>query len=202
MSSIRTVLSDPDEFFARRNTSPTVVLPALVVAMLGVIGIMKSLLTAWILDGPNTPPTFPILLATSLVIPFVFWAFYGVVFYAISSLFDADDSLRDTVVLTGWGFLPGVLYGVLTLVVVAVTLDPSPTTGGGSRTAMEMVARGTLASLVLGFVDLLFTLWSAYIWVAAVRHARNVTRRQAIVTVGVPVGLLAIFDVVGLSIPV
>ncbi|WP_458206599.1 YIP1 family protein [Haladaptatus sp. NG-SE-30] len=202
MSSIRTVLFDPDTFFFRRNTSPTFVLPALVVAMLGIVGIAKSLVTVWILDGPNTPPSFPILLAISLVIPFVIWAFYGVVFYAISSLFDADGSLRDTVVLSGWGFLPTVLYSVVTLVVVAVALDPSPAARAGSQTAMEMVARGTLATLVLRSVDLLFTLWSAFVWVAAVRHARDITRRQAIVTVGIPVGIFTILDMVGLSIPV
>lgn len=35
----------------------------------------------------------------------------------------------------------------------------------------------------------LITLWMAYIWVYALKHGRNLTRREATIAVGVPIGL-------------
>jgi hypothetical protein len=47
------------------------------------------------------------------------------------------------------------------------------------------------ASSVIG---ILFTLWSAIIWIFGIKHARNIPIRDAMITVGVPVGVCILYS--------
>ena len=44
-------------------------------------------------------------------------------------------------------------------------------------------------------IGILLMLWSANIWIFAVKHARNLSARNALITVGVPVGLYVIYTI-------
>ncbi|WP_435153132.1 YIP1 family protein [Haladaptatus sp. DFWS20] len=202
LHTIQTVLFSPDSFFARRKSAPALVLPVLVVACVGLLDVVEPLLAMVVLDA-NDPKNFlPTVVGVGFVLTFVVWLFYSVAFYAISSLFDAEGSLRDTMAVTGWGYLPSIIHSALMLVVVAVELDPSSAGIAGPQPTMEMLAGGAVGSLLLRLVGLLFALWRAYIWVAGVQHVRNVTRRQAIVSVGIPVAIVIIPSLLGVSFPV
>ncbi len=201
LNSIRTVLFDPDSFFARRRSALALAFPLLVVGIVSLFDVAKPLLAIAVLDANDPNGILPTVVVVGFVLTFIVWLFYGVAFYAISSLFDAEGSLRDTMAVTGWGYLPMVIHSALMLVVVAVALDPS-NAGITSSPTTEMVAGGALGSLLLRLVGLLFALWRAYIWVEGVKHVRNVTRRQAIVSVGIPVAIFLVPGLLSVSFPV
>ncbi|MEA1908044.1 MAG: YIP1 family protein, partial [Euryarchaeota archaeon] len=48
------------------------------------------------------------------------------------------------------------------------------------------------ASMIIG---IFLTLWSANIWIFGIKYARNLSARDALITVGVPVGLYLIYNI-------
>jgi len=40
-----------------------------------------------------------------------------------------------------------------------------------------------------GIIGILLVLWSANIWIFGIKHVRNVSTKNALITVGVPVGI-------------
>jgi len=53
-----------------------------------------------------------------------------------------------------------------------------------------------MASTVIG---ILLTLWSANIWVFAIMYSRNLTVKNALIAVGVPIGLYTLYMIYTLS---
>jgi len=44
-------------------------------------------------------------------------------------------------------------------------------------------------------MGIVLTVWSANIWIFALLHARNLSTRNAVLTVGIPIGLSIVFSV-------
>jgi len=44
-----------------------------------------------------------------------------------------------------------------------------------------------------GIIGILVVLWSANIWIFGIKHARNVSTKNALITVGVPVGMYIVY---------
>jgi hypothetical protein len=44
-------------------------------------------------------------------------------------------------------------------------------------------------------LGLIFTLWSANIWIFGVKYARNLSLKNAVITVGIPIGLSVLYTV-------
>ncbi|MDQ1276694.1 MAG: hypothetical protein QG610_2272, partial [Euryarchaeota archaeon] len=61
-----------------------------------------------------------------------------------------------------------------------------------SESMTQMLSNNPLyyASQAIGILCLLL---SAYIWVFALLHARNISMKNAIITVGIPVGLYVVY---------
>ena len=49
-------------------------------------------------------------------------------------------------------------------------------------------------------ITIVFLLWSANIWIFGMKHARNLTLKNAAITVGVPVGIYIIYQIVSLGV--
>ena len=71
--------------------------------VLGLLGVAMPELTIWVFDGNlrEMPEHSAVFLSVLFVVTFIVWSFYGVAFYAVSSVFEAEGSLCDTVVLAG-----------------------------------------------------------------------------------------------------
>ncbi|SIQ96757.1 Yip1 domain-containing protein [Haladaptatus litoreus] len=197
---IRTVLFAPNTFFARREAS-RLSFSALIVVVLGLLGVARPLLTVFRLDSDSVGGVLPVLLVVAFGGVFVVWALYSMLFHGLSALFGAEGSLRDVITVTGWGFLPSVFHSALLFAIGIVLLDPASSGDVHSQTAMQMMSSGPLFDLLLRFIELLFTLWSATIWVAGIQHVRKVSRREAIISVGIPVAIFTVLSLVDFSIP-
>jgi len=52
---------------------------------------------------------------------------------------------------------------------------------------------------VAGIVSILFLIWSANIWIFGMKYARNLSTRDAALTVGIPVGVYILYTVITLA---
>ena len=66
---------------------------------------------------------------------------------------------------------------------------------------VESVTTGMLSdplTPISGIVGILFLIWSANIWIFGMKYARNLSTRNAVLTVGIPVGLYILVNLVTL----
>lgn len=190
-------LTSPDSFFAERDEDPSLLYPAVIVAVVGLLSVLAvvPVFLALTRGVPSGAEPFLVVgavigIASALVGSFVMWLLYAAAFHAISAVFDGEGRFRKTFVLTGWGFLPRVFASALsvaaTLVVFRGRSFPPLSDPQAVRAFTRSLRSDPLLQLVAA-VGALLTLWSGYIWLYAVAHSRDLTRRQALLTVALPV---------------
>lgn len=190
-------LTRPDSFFAERAEDPSLLYPAVVVAVVGLLSVLASVPVFLALRegipegaGPFLAVGAAVGVAFAFVGPFVVWLLFAAAFHAISAVFDGEGRFRKTFVLAGWGFLPRVFASALSLVATLVVLRGRSYPPLTDPQAIQAFARSLQADPLLRAVTavgILLTLWSGYIWLYAVANARDLTRRQALLTVALPV---------------
>lgn len=48
---------------------------------------------------------------------------------------------------------------------------------------------------IASILGIIFTLWSANIWIFGVKYARDLSLRNAVITVGIPIGLGLLYTI-------
>lgn len=183
------IVTDPDQFFRRRNDEERLWPGTIILLCSSVIGaagtIAVTLHTAQVLpSGVRSVATFGALIGVVIsgLLPLTLWGGFSTVLHLSSAWFsDADGEFRTTVRLTAWGFFPYLLTvsvstGVL-LVVIFTT--PLPTDAANLATYAQSVRQNPLFLLV-DIVRFVCAIWSGFLWAFAVKHARNVTVRQGV----------------------
>lgn len=202
MSPDTTVLTDPRTFFRERADDPSLKGPALVVTAIGVLTafalVFQYRTFVQLFEGieGTSDTVIQVILAvtflTTLVSPFVIWLLYAGVFHAISVVFDGDGEFSDTLALVGWGFVPSVLNGLASVVLefyrfeirgVDVPSDLNPESMGEFTAQIQEGPVVVLSALLA----IAFTLWSAYLWTLAMEYARDLSTRNAVLTIALPV---------------
>lgn len=123
------------------------------------------------------------------------WVFLSAIFHVMSALYNGEGSFRSTIVRTGIGFLPIAGSGLVNAgaIVVAtrgVTFPDSPEQLGPF---VQQLTTGPLFTAT----DLLgvgFAFWSAWIWIAGLQTARNISRGAAQKIVAVPVSVWIVWQ--------
>ncbi|MCK8518475.1 YIP1 family protein [Methanoculleus sp. 7T] len=208
------VLLNPGRFFEERMQSePSLKIPALIAFIIGLIGAVSAALTANMIIGllPAEAQAFgPVMVAFTVVgaiiVGFLSWVIYSGVFYLLSMLFKGEGSFKRTLEVTGYGLLPQVFGGIigaafLYRVISSLTVP--------TATSPEQIAEVTesLTNLMMtdplmqvaGLVGILFVVWSANIWIFGMKYARNLSTRDAALTVGIPVGLYIVYTLITLT---
>jgi hypothetical protein len=199
-------LFNPDEFFRRRAEDPGMLPAVAILLVVGVVGAVGAVPTiqATFRALPQEAQAFSFIGYVSAVVgallgPFVRWLLYAGAFQIISSaLYDAEESFRDTLALVGWGFVPSILATAVSAVVAflvfsSVTFPTDPQ----QIQAFTRELRTRPEFLVSSLLGVLFLLWSALLWVFAVKHGRDVTEREAVVTVAIPVAIGLVWRLLG-----
>lgn len=135
----------------------------------------------------------------------------AIVFYLFSLAVGGEGSLGDTFKLNGWGFVPAIVAGIVTAIGQFVALQsvgvPDLPENLNEETAQQFTQalaeftsalQSQPAVRIATLLAVLLTIWQAVIWVYATRHARNLSVRRAAIAVGIPVGLLVLFNLYSL----
>jgi hypothetical protein len=203
------VLFNPRGFFAERvKHEESLKVPALIVLAVGIIGavsaVMVSNLTVAILPA-EVQALGPVILIFSalaaLVGTFIVWALVAALFYVVSIALKGEGSFQQTLAFVGYGYLPQVFGGIVASVFYYLWMTsvriPSVTDPNQIAGLLEDLLADPLLQMAT-VVSLLFLLWSANIWVFGVMYARNLSTRDAALTVGIPVGLYLIYTFVNI----
>lgn len=196
MSALQ-VLTNPEQFFERASDDPRLLPPTAV----SVVAAVFSALSVWpFIQALNrglqadAGAASSIITTTSLVGgllgPLLLWVILTALFHAISAVFfGGSGEFTTTLAFVGWGNIPAIFSGAFGAAVnyyVYSDLTVPSISDPQKIHHFTQQLRAQPEFQVLTLVGVAFVVWQAFIWTYAIEHARNVTLREAAITVGVP----------------
>mgnify|MGYP001228289570 CR=1 FL=1 len=207
---MKDLLFNPNLFFSEKSKNEvSFKYPILLVLIYSVISIGSSILMMNKMKGilPLDGNSF---ISTAVTLgsviggffgAFLYWIILAGIFYFISFLFNSNGSFKRTLEFVGYGFAPQILGAIANLFVMYYLLPSVPISSQSPQLFAESfkqaLANNPFSFAAETFAILCFLL-SANIWVFALVHARNMSTKNAILTIGVPVGLTLIYQVYSL----
>jgi hypothetical protein len=177
------VLTNPDRFFAELSqrgvnlrTPFTIVLVAAIVATISNV-VMSGVRAPLFPRGVGVYRCLPAMtrIISGFIAPFGSWLLCSAIFYAISRLFGGTGSFERVFEFVGYGFIPHIVESVVGLAVIMVA---SP-----NELIFESFQQTHPLILIFSIIQLLLVLCGVVIWIFAVKHARNIGTKHAIITV-------------------
>ncbi len=177
------VLLNPDQFFAELSqrgvnlrTPFTIVLVAAIVATISNV-LMSGVMAPSFPRGVGTYGCLPVMtrVISGFIAPFGSWLLCSGAFYAISRLFGGTGSFERVFEFVGYGFITHIVGSVVGLAVIMV-VPPNELLFENFQQIHPLV-------LIFSIIQLLIVLCGVIIWIFAVKHARNIGTKHAIITV-------------------
>ncbi len=195
------VLTNPNKFFeARMKGEESLRIPVLIVLISGIISGLSSFLqnSITVKMMSEVPPEaqgivsiMPTVSAIGLVMFFlIFWVFVAAIFYLISCIFKGEGDFNRTLEFVGYGYIPmifgGIIGAILMYTIVSTAHIPVVTDPAKMAEALGLLLKSPMMLLSYA-ISFLFMLWSANIWIFGLKHARNLTTKNAVITITIPV---------------
>ncbi|WP_440952897.1 YIP1 family protein [Methanococcoides sp. FTZ1] len=198
--SLTQVLTNPNGFFAEKaKTEVEMRTPILIILVIAVLGAINGvIMTRKIMEIlPPEAAAFASIGAIGAAIgafigAFFMWIIYSGVFYAISSILGGEGSFKRVLEAVAYGFIPSIASSIIGVIVIATSFSME----NFDMQNPELMEQAMLndptmrMSMILG---ILFTLWSANIWIFGLVHARHMSVKNAAISVLVPVGLYILY---------
>lgn len=205
------VLVRPRRFVEDVVDAPPRVGPVALVALTGGITLAAQLLLVSMTVRGDGPTLSYVATAVRVTLPamntlgaaisfghvFVYWLAYVALFYVASEPFaDDDDDLSTLFWVSGWGFLPWFLAGVVWLVsmIASAQIVHPPATSAGNAAFVRQVQDTVLVDASQS-LDHVATAWSLGIWTVAVAVVRDLPYSRAAIAVA-PVAAFEVAKVV------
>lgn len=218
------LLLHPDAFFQSRMKDPEQLkVPGLIVVVGGII----AAITGYIISGMygellsgltgGMGPIFSVIGAVTAFFGFIIisWLIFAVVFFLISMVFSGKGSFKRTLEFIGYGLIPVIIGSVITLIIslyyiplVHIPVISSVTNPAAIQQAMNQITADPAYReymLMSSVVSIIFTIWSANLWIFGVKHARDLPIKKAAISVLIPVVVYIVYIlyivIVGVQIP-
>lgn len=191
------VLTDPDRFFETDPRAGSLRWSASVVtfsALLGIISsivIMKQMVVGLSASGRAFVAIgYAIGTVASFLSSYFIWFLYAGIFYSISIYFDGKGDFKSVFVHIGWGFIPEIISSLLSVGAILIVAGKvgHPSSVDALNTFVQTIQTDPVMRVVK-LVGLALAIWQAQIWIFAVKHARSLSIRHAIATVGIPMAV-------------
>ncbi len=205
--SVVEIFTNPRGFFEALETQPVSLrMPALIVLAVGIIAAITAYQISSVLMSALAIPGVQGLggvigaigAISAIIFTMLFWVIYTAVFFVISMAFNGRGDFNRLLSYVGYGHLPQVIGGVISLLLTWSYLStlrvPSLTDPQAIQAWTVSLTKDPTMRLA-SVVGLLFLLWSANLWIFGVRNGRNLSTRDAAITVGVPVLLYVLYTV-------
>jgi hypothetical protein len=209
MSSLKDLVFNPQRFFSERMAEEeSLRIPLMIVLIIGIIGsvsaILVSNLTVQLL--PAEAAQFGSIVVViggigAVLGTFFMWLIWTVAFFILSSLLGGSGTFRRTLEFVGYGMLPQVPGGIISAILFYVYLSGISVPPVSDPQQIQEVITGLLTAPMMQFavlVGILFLLWSANLWIFGMKEGRRLSIRNAVITVGVPVGIYLIYTIINL----
>lgn len=202
---MKTLLFNPSLFFSEKLKSEiSFKYPLLIMLVNSIIALGSSFIVMNKIMGslPSNVGSFKLIAILggavgALVATFIYWVILTGFFYLISALFHSKGSFWRTLEFVAYGFVPQIFSGVVGFIVLYALLPSLNTSLQNPQlfaVSIENMFKSNPLFLSSQVFGILCFLLSAYIWIFALLHARNMSIKNAIITVCVPVGLSLIYQ--------
>ena len=218
-NSIIKILMNPDAFFQGiTGEHENLKRPALIVLFSALVGAAAAYLIvgptvklmSGMIAGMDTIIILGAVIAT-LVITVISWLVYAGIFFILSTVFKGKGTFNRTVEMVGYGFLPQIMGGIITVLVALeyiprVIVQPVPAGTTDSQVLLAATTSMMHDPAMMAFtqittlVSVVFLLWSANIWIFGLHHSRLLSVRDAALCVGIPVVLYAFYAIYKLGV--
>jgi len=209
------VLTNPNKFFEERmKGEESLKIPVLIILISGLIGGISAFFIAGItmeLLREALPPEAMGIASTiggiaafivAAIASFVSWLVFTALFFGISCLFKGEGQFKRTLEFVGYGYIPTLIGGIISVIFMYYfvyymypTMGIPPVTDPAKLgEALEPVMKSPMMQLSYA-IGILFMLWSANIWVFALKHARKLTTKNAVITVAIPMAAYILYSV-------
>ena len=196
-----------DSFFREQRRDSSSAGPVAIVLTLSLLLLIRTLMINLAVAetmGPSRTlryffgPAAFVVYVHNIVFPFVVWGCYSVAFYILSIPFGGSGTLRETFVLAGWGFFPRIVTSLLDTGFLLVVIDqvPEPSFSTLPFEYLIQIQYHPLLSFPIA-VSVILTVWAfpELIWTYAVKHSRNLTTREALIVVSIPVAISLLLNI-------
>ena len=199
------VLTDPNGFFKRKSNEPIdFKIPIVIILIMAIVAAATAVVVTQNVMGtlPEEAAAFAGIGAAVAAIfavigTFIAWAIYGVIFYVISMLFHGEGSFKRVMEFVSYGFIPSIISSIVS------AFYTSRAYSNIDFSNPELIEDALLADPTLriaGIIGIIFTLWSANIWIFALVHSRNLSVKNAAIVVGIPILLSILYSIYQLGI--
>ncbi|MCD4807068.1 MAG: YIP1 family protein [Methanococcoides sp.] len=194
------VLTDPNGFFEEKMKSEVELkTPLLIVLFIGVLGaISAAIMTQKIMVLlPEAAAFESIGVVFAVIGAFIgvlfMWVIYAGIFYVISSILGGEGDFKRVLEVVAYGLIPSIINSVISIFVIATSFSLENINLEDPALIEEAILADPTLKLVT-LVGIIVTLWSANIWIFGLVHARNMTVKNAAISVLVPVGIYILYS--------
>ncbi|WP_406658227.1 YIP1 family protein [Methanolobus sp. ZRKC2] len=201
------VLTNPNGFFKRKsNEDVEFKTPLIIIAILAIVGAISAFIITQSIMGtlPEEAAGFAAIGAAfgaiaAFVMTFIMWIVFSGIFYLISMIFHGEGDFKRVLEFVSYGYIPSILNSLISTYFTSnlysnidwATQDPQ---------ALQETLLSDPSLQIAGIIGILFTLWSANIWLFAMVHSRNLSVRDGAITVGIPILIYIIYTLYQLRI--
>lgn len=204
-NNLLTILTAPRRFFSGIEGRPVSLrMPAMIVLITGIVSAISAYLFAGV-----TMQLLPaeaqgmagliqgISVVSAIIVVLIMWVLVAGVFYLISMAFHGTGDFKRVLEVTGYGFIPQIISGIVALPLIFQYLGTVHLPSSTDTTIIQEAMKGMMKApsmMMITLIGIVFLLWSANIWIFGVKEARHLTTRDALITVGLPILLYVLYS--------
>lgn len=212
--NLNNLLFDPNSFFREKSRNnvdfkyPVLIILVIAIFAIGssflVMNKFKELLPSDI-DSSTSVTVMSIGVVGGIIGGFIGvflnWFILAGILYSISYIFYSKGSFKRTLEFVGYGYVPKIfssLINVFVMYKLTASVDFSSQDSQLITQNITQMFSNNPVYYISQIIGILCLSLSAYIWVFALLHARNMSIKNAALTVGIPLGLSIAYQIYSL----
>lgn len=191
MADIFGVLTNPNAFFSEKmQESIDLKIPSLIVFIVALIsGVSGYIMTNAVFINIPEAASFASVAAIggaigAFVTVFIMWLIYTAIFHGISALLGGKGSFKRSLEVVGYGYIPTIFSSIVGIVGMQSLIGNLQNINIEDSAAYAEIVAADPVLQAVSVVGMIFMLWSANIWIFGIKHARSLSTKNAVITVG------------------
>ncbi len=199
--SIIQILTDPDNFFSEKmQHKVSLGTPILIIALLAILSAVNAMIVAQMIIEvlPAEAAAFAGVGAAiggvaAFITTIIMWVVYAAIFYGISALLGGAGEFKRVLEFVSYGFIPSMFSGIAGIIAIKTSFSVENLMMEDPTMIQQAMLNDPTMKMTM-ILGIIFTLWSASIWIFGLVHARNLSVKNALITVGIPIGLYILYS--------